>query len=105
MTMQVWNDELAQVAQMWADQCRVDPLQHNQDRSSQSSSFSYVGENIGFSTDVNEPPTETVRRWYDEVQDYTFGPVGGSNVCSAVCGHYTQVSACTCTKQQFTDSV
>ena len=53
-----------------------------------------MGENIGLSTDLNEPPTETVRRWYDEVQDYTFGPVGGSNVCSGVCGHYTQVSAC-----------
>ena len=91
--IQVWNDELAQVAQTWADQCRVDPLQHNPDRSSQSSSFNYVGENIGFSTNLNEPSTEIVRRWYDEVQDYTFGPVGGSNVCSAVCGHYTQVSA------------
>lgn len=91
--VQVWNDELAQVAQAWADRCLLEPLQHNSDRSSQSTSFSFVGENIGFSTNLAEPPTETVRRWHDEVQDYTFGPVGGSNVCSGVCGHYTQVSA------------
>ena len=47
-----------------------------------------MGENIGFTTNLEEPATETVRRWYDEEQHYTFG---ASNTCSAVCGHYTQV--------------
>lgn len=77
---------------MWADQCQIDPLQHNPDPALQSPSFNTVGENIGFTTNLNERLTETVRRWHDEVQHYTYGPVGGSNTCSSVCGHYTQVS-------------
>ena len=90
---QVWNDDLAQVAQNWADQCRIDPIEHNSARDSQSQSFTSVDENIGFTTNINEPPTVVVQLWQDEVQSYTFGPVGGAGVCSSVCGHYTQVSA------------
>jgi hypothetical protein len=41
--LQSWNIELASIAQNYADQCK---WAHNSDRSSASSTYSYVGENI-----------------------------------------------------------
>lgn len=74
------------VAQNYANLCN---FEHNDDRSSQSSTFSYVGENLYAATgdltraDYNVP----VQSWYDEVAVYDYNTKG----CTAVCGHYTQV--------------
>ena len=82
--LQSWNDDLAQVAQNYADNC---VFEHNSNRASQQSTFTSVGENL-FAGSGQANYTSAVLSWYNEVQDYTYS----SNSCSGVCGHYTQVS-------------
>jgi hypothetical protein len=82
---QVWNDDLAMVAQNYAEQC---VFEHNDNRVSQQSTFSSVGENLAATTG-SANYTRLVRNWYDENQDYDFS----SRSCANVCGHYTQVGA------------
>ncbi len=81
---QVWNDELAQVAQNHAEQC---VFEHNADRLAQQNTFSSVGENLAAGSGPANF-TGFVQSWYNEVQDYNFN----SNTCTDVCGHYTQVN-------------
>ena len=73
------------IAQTYAEKCIY---AHNQERSSQSASFQFVGENIATGTGPADY-VKFVNLWYDEVKDYTFE----TNSCkdNAVCGHYTQV--------------
>ena len=82
--LQLWNNDLAQVAQNYADNC---VFEHNSNRVSQQSTFTSVGENL-FASSGQANYTSAVLSWYNEVEDYTYS----SNTCSAVCGHYTQVS-------------
>lgn len=84
MEKMVWNDELANVAQEYADNC---VFNHNSLRSDQSPSFSYVGENLFISSGSATNYTAYVEGWFNEVQVYNYN----SNQCSGVCGHYTQV--------------
>jgi len=82
--LQVWSSELAAVAQNYAGRCIFG---HNSDRSDQSSSFDYVGENLAITTSRNVNYTALVESWYNEVTDYDYD----STSCTNVCGHYTQV--------------
>ena len=82
---QEWNDELASIAQTYAAQCR---FEHNDQRNSQSPSYTFVGENIFVTSSQSADYTGAVRDWYNEVADYDYS----TNGCSRVCGHYTQVS-------------
>lgn len=84
LLIQVWNDELASLAQNYAGQCIFD---HNQLRSNQQSSFSYVGENLAISSSPRANYTRQIQGWNDEVVFYDYS----ANQCSDVCGHYTQV--------------
>lgn len=81
---QVWSSELASVAQSYAAQC---VFQHNSDRTSQQSTFSYVGENLYITSSSNVNYTAYVRSWFDERDVYNYE----TDSCSGVCGHYTQV--------------
>lgn len=114
--IQKWSSELANVAQKWANTCRKG---HNPGRSSRE--FGSVGENIyrrtgiynafkrilcvclcvsqicflSFSLSLCFPfrsdqahANDVVKAWYIEKRQYDFG----SNSCSGVCGHYTQVN-------------
>ena len=74
------------VAQNYAEQC---VFEHNADRVSQQSTFTFVGENLAATTGPTNY-TYLVMLWYDEIQDYNFS----SNTCAqgGVCGHYTQVA-------------
>lgn len=76
-----WDDDLAAVAQAWADGCQWG---HNDGRSDNYPG--YVGENIYGSSGV---PTgqAVVSAWASEEADYDYE----SNSCSDVCGHYTQI--------------
>ncbi len=74
---------MAQVAQSYADVCN---FEHNNDRVSQQSTFTSVGENI-FAASGSADYASAVLSWYNEVNDYTYS----NHSCSAVCGHYTQV--------------
>ena len=73
------------VAQTYAEQCVFD---HNNDRVSQQSTFSSVGENLAVTSQSSANYTRLVELWNNEVADYNYE----GNNCTAVCGHYTQVS-------------
>lgn len=76
-----WDDELAAVAQAWADNCEWG---HNDGRS--ESYPGYVGENI-YGTSGTPTGAAVTEAWASEEQYYDYD----SNSCSDVCGHYTQV--------------
>ncbi len=84
---QVWNDELATVAQTYAEKC---VLGSNNNRSQQST-FTTVGENILLIPSVNNYTsyTELVGLWHSQVANYVYD----MNICRAPagCGAYTQV--------------
>jgi hypothetical protein len=71
----VWDDDLAAVAQAYADGC---VFEH--------SSNGY-GENLAAAAGQNLTPQQVVASWASEVADYDYA----TNSCSGVCGHYTQV--------------
>ena len=106
-----WNDELAEVAQRWADQCTWD---HDEERVKMSvpqlvrglinnsfqgtSQFPYVGQNMAMS--MSSAPFSSTRNydshiqgWYDEVKDFPPGNAQKFSMDGAtgVIGHYTQV--------------
>lgn len=83
-----WSNELAVVAQNYANKCIWG---HNSARTKETnrltSQFSYVGENLHATTESTVDPTYAVENWDSEKKDYTYS----SNTCSDTCGHYTQV--------------
>ena len=106
-----WNDELAEVAQRWADQCTWD---HDEERVKMSvpqlvrglinnsfqgtSQFPYVGQNMAMSMSSAAPNNDRsydshIMGWYDEVKDFPPENVGGYSESGATgtIGHYTQV--------------
>ena len=85
---QQWSDELATIAQIYANKCTWG---HNKNR--QTKTFSYVGENIFTTTGTVSNYGTVVQDWYNEVANYRYS----SNTCDPgkVCGHYTQVSTLT----------
>ncbi|CAG2251435.1 GLIPR1-like protein 1,Glioma pathogenesis-related protein 1 [Mytilus edulis] len=84
MQQMTWSSELASVAQTYANKC---VWSHNSARSSQASSFYYVGENLYVTTSSYGYLEKGVASWDNEKKDYDYA----SNSCSGVCGHYTQV--------------
>lgn len=76
-----WSDELAQVAQSWANRLVASgAFEHSRNG---------YGENIfelsgtGFSSN----PSQVVSAWATESQNYQYE----TNSCTGVCGHYTQI--------------
>ncbi len=69
-----WSGALAKVAQDYANKCIW------------GHSKNQYGENLYASTN-SSAPKQVVDSWVSEVADYNYG----SNSCSKVCGHYTQV--------------
>lgn len=85
-----WDNDLAAVAQDWADQmAKSGDFDHRQDQS--------YGENIWMGTADAYSPQHVVDSWGNEVNDYDIEEVNDydieTNVCApgAVCGHFTQV--------------
>ncbi|XP_061192284.1 GLIPR1-like protein 1 [Saccostrea echinata] len=80
-----WSDELAAVAASWAETCN---WSHNPDRSSDSPSFGYVGENKYLTTSTANKIHRSVEYWWLENSKYDFD----TQTCSSgICSHYTQV--------------
>ncbi len=85
-----WNDNLAAVAQTWADNCS---FEHNPNRTTQYNGLSgestSVGENLFVTSSSSTDAYEAVDAWAAEAADYDYG----SNTCATgkVCGHYTQI--------------
>ncbi|XP_066960890.1 venom allergen 5.01-like [Macrobrachium rosenbergii] len=92
MRTMVWDDELATVAQRWADQCMP-----GHDRSRNVQRFT-VGQNVAatwtFDRDVGDTPdfAKQIEAWFDEVNQYGFqkGNVDPFRFNKAT-GHYTQM--------------
>lgn len=75
LTPLAWSNDLAAVAQAWADKCN---FEH---------SGSNYGENLYASAGSVPSPEEAVGSWADEAKSYDYA----GNDCSKACGHYTQV--------------
>jgi uncharacterized protein YkwD len=75
-----WSDEIARVAQAWADQLKADGCSFEHSRSS-------YGENLAAGSAGSLTPEAVVAMWYDEIRDYDFGSGG----FSMETGHLTQV--------------
>lgn len=86
MQRMVWSNELAQIAQSYANRCT---FAHNSARSSASRTFSYVGENLAATNNPQPNYPSLVTSWENEDSNYNFD----SNSCAAgrVCGHFTQM--------------
>jgi uncharacterized protein YkwD len=76
----VWSDQLAQVAQDWANHLiATGELNHRPNNR--------YGENIYAIAGGHATPAEVVDLWAKEARGYDIR----SNTCSGVCGHYTQI--------------
>lgn len=75
-----WSDELARVAQEWADTLIAQRRFDHRPKSK-------YGENM-FQTDGSRAtPRKVVERWASEAANFD----ARSNKCKGVCGHYTQI--------------
>lgn len=85
-----WDDELATVAQRWADQCSFG---HD---SCRSVSRFYVGQNVYQTSTTGTGPNgqqdwkAAVQAWYNEVKDFDRNNIKPFQFTSST-GHYTQV--------------
>lgn len=75
-----WSDQLAEVAQHWADHLMAAHAFAPQ-------AGHQHGENLFLIAGGTVAPTEVVRTWLAEERDYDHN----TNSCTGVCGHYTQV--------------
>ena len=86
---QVWNQELASVAQRYSETCMFGP---NPNRANQAPIFDTVGENRAFGRTTNY--TDLIERgWFVQRSNFNFS----RNICLSpgACDEYTQV----CLKQ------
>jgi len=96
----VWDDEVADMAQNWANQCSAGNPAHDTNRKmvDGSTSGQYCGQNVYSSWNSAGPSSDkglanAVEAWYDEVKDFDNAGVYsyGSGSDSGITGHYTQV--------------
>ena len=84
-----WSNTLAADAYVWAKQmAKKDEMYH-----SQNNERTGQGENLYYSsnTDSITPASNASRLWYEEINLYTYSPIGsGLNEFSQI-GHYTQM--------------
>jgi len=87
MKSMVWSDEMAAVAQSWANTCK---WEHG---NLYDCSGNRVGQNLFVEASIGGYPaknmTRTIEAWSGEKKDYTYS----TNQCASgkMCGHYTQV--------------
>ena len=84
-----WDDEVASVAQDWANQCT-----RGHDKVRYTSNQRCVGQNMAYiwSSNCNANFTYAVELWYDEVTDPGWNPADNSPFkFNYGAGHYTQV--------------
>ncbi|XP_078361849.1 uncharacterized protein LOC144646177 isoform X2 [Oculina patagonica] len=90
-----WDEDLANLAQMWSNQCIWEHgFVEFGDEYPNSVPFKRVGQNLAREWGVLETPEDRVKPWYAEHQYYSYSkfasPMGAA--CSKEpCGHYTQL--------------
>ncbi|XP_076324440.1 venom allergen 3-like [Tachypleus tridentatus] len=86
-----WDEELAEVAQRWADQCN---FKHDCAKCREVERFG-AGQNLAISMSSNDNATadwrEMIRKWYDEVKTFSSSYISRYQFVSNT-GHYTQVT-------------
>ncbi|XP_011300071.1 venom allergen 3 [Fopius arisanus] len=83
-----WDEELAEIAQRWANQCTDG---HDQCRNVERFP---VGQNVGrkgWSNGYNAKVSEIVQAWYDEVENFDSQVVPSFRSSKKLTGHYTQL--------------
>jgi uncharacterized protein YkwD len=83
-----YNENLARLAQAWADKC---VFEHRQPGSFQPKDYGFetVGENIwAWSDGSKKIPDQPIQDWFDEKANYDFN---GPSCRKEPCGHYTAV--------------
>ena len=81
-----WSEEIAQYSLEWADELarRGCPLEHRPDSGAFQQKY---GENLAWNKGYQSSGDVVTRLWESEKADYDYA----TGVCTAVCGHYTQV--------------
>ncbi|KAK9511975.1 hypothetical protein O3M35_000526 [Rhynocoris fuscipes] len=91
MLQMTWDENIAKVAQQWADQCR---FQHDQRRTEKTLSSYYIGQNIAIKWWSPFEPEDGskadwsrhIRGWFNEVYKYPYTGFFSHNI-----GHFTQL--------------
>ena len=90
---QVWDDELAALAQFWSVNCE---MMENENRHDQSTTFDYVGETLGATRNYSVDYVKIISTWFDEGQNYDYNSATcqdeDGNEEEEGCQFYTQVS-------------
>ena len=86
-SLQTWNEDLAEMAQEFANGCSGDHGQPDRD----PITFDSIGQNIASDSVPITNMTDVVLRWYSEKKDYFYD----DSACAIIdgCGHYTQVNS------------
>ncbi|XP_043823625.1 GLIPR1-like protein 1 [Dromiciops gliroides] len=87
MRYMTWDEALAKTARGWARKCVFQHNIHIGKKHACHPVFKNVGENLWMGTLSNHVPQSAINAWYNETKYYDLG----SNSCTKVCGHYTQV--------------
>ncbi|CAM5084856.1 unnamed protein product [Eretmochelys imbricata] len=82
-----WDPDLAKTARAWAKTCQFKHNIYLKIRGKAHPTFTSVGENIWTGSLHIFSVTAALTSWYNEFKDYAYG----TNTCTNVCGHYTQV--------------
>lgn len=85
----VWSDALAADAAAWAENmAEKDKMYH-----SSHDQRPNQGENLYYTTatDTERSGQNAALAWYNEIQDYTYAPIGSKKNNFAAIGHYTQM--------------
>ena len=87
-----WNDDLAQVAQKWADQCLFD---HDTGPARATPEFEHVGQNIYLQKISRKVPgikvKKAVKKWFDEYKDFDQSQISPFDFTPET-GHFSQVA-------------
>ena len=82
LLLQVWDDEIAAIAQRWADNCDF-----NHDKYRTIPGRFSLGQNLALGYASWDA---AIQGWYDEISQFTYGSEQANNFPAV--GHYTQVN-------------
>ena len=92
-----WSEELAQIAQRWADQCIFD---HDEMSARATEKFAHVGQNVylqKISKKVPGIPFKGVKKWFDEIKKFDAQQISPFAFTYKT-GHFTQIAWATTTE-------
>ncbi|XP_066018960.1 uncharacterized protein [Pocillopora verrucosa] len=93
-----WDEDLANLAQMWSNQCVWDHgfLEFGDEYPHPVSFKGHVGQNLAREWGKLQNPEDRVTQWYKEYEFYKFSkfasPMTAAQCSRQPCGHYTQLA-------------